>query len=136
MINPLNLVPRVFLPCMVRENEPGCEATCHMCHMCHVLVVQVKLIEQEYLIRQEVCREFGEQLIEIEERHRLRGKGGRAVTIALTSDVLCCYHWVHYFTKRKELPCSNLYAICTEQQSLSPSPPPPSIQSGAGGAGC
>ena len=42
--------------------------------MCCVLVVQVKLIEQEYLIRQEVCREFGEQLIEIEERHRYTGE--------------------------------------------------------------
>ena len=35
--------------------------------------VQVTLIEQEYVIRQEVCREFGEQLIEIEERHRCGG---------------------------------------------------------------
>lgn len=50
---------------------------------CVVLVVQVKLIEQEYLIRQEVCREFGEQLIEIEERHRYIGeeRGRRAVTL-------------------------------------------------------
>ena len=32
--------------------------------------LEVKLLEQEYVIRQEVCREFNEQLIEIEEKHR------------------------------------------------------------------
>ena len=35
--------------------------------------LEIKLLEREYHIRQEVCREFNEQLIEIEERHRWAG---------------------------------------------------------------
>ncbi len=35
-----------------------------------VCELEVKLLEQECTLRQEVCREFNEQLIEIEERHR------------------------------------------------------------------
>ena len=35
--------------------------------------LEIKLLEREYHIRQEVCREFNEQLIEIEEKHRWVG---------------------------------------------------------------
>jgi len=57
-----------------------------------VIMVQVKLIEQEYMIRQEVCREFGEQLIEIEERHRCgEGREGRVLSRIL---ILGCWAWV------------------------------------------
>ena len=42
-----------------------------------VRALEVQLLECEYTIRQEVCREFQEQLIEIEESHRCGGRGVR-----------------------------------------------------------
>lgn len=114
-------------------------------YMCCVLVVQVKLIEQEYLIRQEVCREFGEQLIEIEERHRYTGEEELlhlynkhcpdiSVFTALLEERSCLPP--NPFSARNQ----HLNFILSTKDSVAASSSPPSssisLQPGAGGAGC